>query len=471
MDLLTLYKAILQSLSFKITPEGLLTYCVDGSEFPAVIDNKRLALPTREILRQADWDNIIGFHPMSESVMSKGESIVLKKLKEVINHRLRTVVSDMLMQMTQLGLDTPRQASIPPGSSTILSAMTGIDEKFEDALTRMLSQKNARSANNHVISIYLKNRGNFRGRTVASVATVFFPLLEQIEDENEMIAGVKLRVKDRVILKKMFDYLFPNAADKDAYSAPTTGQSAPNFDALMRAYVNVATRINEVVDKCGKVFSNPDELRSDLSWFDAFQDLSVYDGQIPVLSGNEGERIQITTAPEVKPELTTVNAIAAPKADDPPWKEEEKVNNSPFQTENISQMLRATNGPFRAASGAQSQAQDPNRLDRNPSGRRDEDYAAWLARHNKTAPQPQPQPYGYPPPQGTYPQPTAYGYQQQGPAWLPAGPVLPAPGEYAGRVRGTALQPAYGMAYGYPQQQPYGVPQPGGYYPNNGGAL
>lgn len=454
MELLTLYESILKSLNFEITSEGLLTYCVAGAEIPAVIDNKRLVLPTREVLRRADWDHLIPFHPMSEGVLSRGESPVFKKLKEVINHRLRASVADILFQMAELGFDTSRHKSIPPKSSDILSAMSGIDEKFLDTLKRLLSNKSA-GANNHVISVYLKNRGTFRGKSVSSVAMVFFPLLEQIEEGSDTVAGIKLRVKDRTILIKMFEYLFPDAANKEAYSAPTTGLSAPNFDALMRAYHNVAVRINQVMEKCRKVFSNPDELVSDLDWFDAFQDLSIYEGVIPVLTGNEGERVVASAA-----EMIIEPVPNFKKADSPPWNEEPTQKptavNNPFAT-NISDVLRSSGGPFVAT--APTTPILPTQSSLNPptqnSGKATEDYNAWKARKNIGAP-PAPMGYGYPSAGGYPPPPPVYAQAVAGPAWLQQGPPPPPPpGEYAGRVRGTPLQPAYGYQMGYPQQPMY----------------
>lgn len=462
MDLLALYESILKSLNFEITPEGLLTYCVGGAEIPAVIDNKRLALPTREIMRRGDWEHLIGFHPMSEGVLSKGESPVFKKLKEVINHRLRATVADILMQMAELGFDTSRHKSIPPKSSDILSAMPGIDEKFLDTLKRLLANKSV-GANNHVISIYLKNRGTFRGKSVSSVAMVFFPLLEQIEEGNDTVAGIKLRVKDRTILTKMFEYLFPDASDKETYSAPTTGLTAPNFDALMRAYFNVAVRINHVVEKCNKVFANPDELICDLSWFDAFQDLSIYEGLIPVLSGNEGERVVSSAA-----EMIIEPVPGHKKSDNPPWKEVEKMaaENSPFAT-SVSDVLRNTGGPFVAAAPIVPTHSALGVVPQTSAGKATEDYNAWKARKNIGGPAPAPG-YGYGPPQGGYP-PPAYVQAMTGPTWLQQGPPPPPPGEYAGRVRGTPMQPAYGYPMGYPQQPVYQQAPGYGYGPPQGG--
>lgn len=494
MELLALYKAILESLSFKATDEGLLTYCYDGEEYPAVIDGKRLTLPTPDNLRSGNWEGRVAFHPLSENPL-RGESPVLNKLKQVINHRLSFVISDLMYQLAELGVDSGRHKTLIPKAAEVLSAMPGIDEKFVDTLRKILA-KQSNDGPNRLVSIYLKRGGMYKGQKMARVAVVSFPMLEQLQGEPDTVFGVKVRKKDLVILESLFKYILPDADVVETYNAPSRSMSTPYFDALMHAFYNVAHRLNQVIHLQRKQLSNEDELRTRTDWIDSLADLTVYEGQIPSLSGNEGEgagaseeAAQAATA--IRPTPATgaptafraaapvqapvpVEAAKAKRDDDtPPWKTDEPAKaKSPFHVENVRNIAT---GPFHAAAqpttGFQAAgAKDPNAFDRPndyhaPKG--EKDFASWWAERSKAPAAPVNPNVGYAPVNPYVPQPTAYapqpapvfgGQPANVPAWMAAGPAPVPPGEYAGRVRGQLpTQVAYGQPYGYGPQPGYGA--------------
>lgn len=496
MALLELYKAIVKSLNFTVSQEGHLTYVFEGEEYPALIDGKRLTLPTPEILRNGNWDNLVAFHPLSENPL-RGESPVLKKLKDVINHRLSAVISDLLFQLADLGNDTSRHRSLNPKAAGVLSTMSNIDDKFVDNLRKILS-KQANQGPNRLISLYLKRGGTYKGQKYARVAVVAFPILEQIAEESDTIFGVPVRKKDRQILDAMFKYILPDADVIETYNAPSRSMTTPYLDALLHAFANVATALNSVIHQQRKQLSNEDELRTDLSWLEHVKDLSVYEGLIPALPGNEGEGGVDTPAPAAvaaqapskQQETFKVQAhtLHGKKDDEAPWKEEpvkvgkvgEKPNRNPFNVDAVTKMDQAFHAAATVAS-TQFQAgggKDPNAFERPPGykpEKGEKDYAEWMAKRNKAAAAAAPTTFG-----------VGYGQNQFAPAtavpaWAaPAMPAPVAPGEYAGRVRGALVHPVYGPAwqtrnppYGYAPQGPQyvggGSVHPTIHVPANGG--
>lgn len=532
MDLISLYKAILASLNITASPEGLLTLQMEDNEFPATIDGKRLVLPTRDVLRAGNWDNLMAFHPLSENPL-RGESQVIDMLRRAAGLRCSLVLTDLMQEFAYLGRDTGRHKTIPPKAADVLSAVQGVDEKFVATLVKILERQEPAGAN-RLMSIYLKRGGTYRGEKAARVAVVDFPILDQIEEEEE-IFGVKLRKKDYEILKSLFLYILPDSDDRETYSAPSTSMTAPYFDALMRGFVKVADQLNAVVrthwDMLKTRFDNPESLLIDTSWIVHFNDLSEFDGQIPALDGNQGaiksgeeEQAQLAPTPAshaagvFKVHKSSAEAPARPAQiasdDDVPWKTDEPSHTtigpppktkSPFNTEHVGEALRRPSGPFQVAPAGQfKSAADPNKFDHTgqTKGTKKDEYAEWLERQRAGSygRQAQTAQYGVPAPMAPvapvvgYGAPAGYGAPpidpRNVPGWMAApGPAPVAPGEYAGRVRGVAVgtagygrgvgQPAWlapvnaPVGYGYPQQAPVntGYGYGGGGYCTGGSAL
>lgn len=471
MQILSFYESVLGALNIRPSAEGLLSLYVDDTEIPAMIEDRRLVLPTRDVLRAGNWDGLIAFHPMSENLL-RGESPVIRMLKRTANLRMSSIMTDLLIQFAKLGVDSSRHKTIPPKAADVLSAMPGIDEKFVEKLEKILSKQQPNGAN-RLVSIYLKRGGTFHGQKAARVAVVDFPILEPLEREEDMIFGVSVRKKDRVILDALMKYILPDCDDRETYSAPSQSMSAPYFDALMRAFGNVAYRLNTVVKLHWKMLEqhhgDPNGLLVDLDWMDSFKDLSVFDGQIPALSGNEGEHggdeeptpttvsapisnaASVFSAAPAKPIAAHAATAKAAETDDrPPWREETKpAASSPFHTERVGQALQQPSGPFHAAPSTVGSA-DPNKFERpaDTAGKKDS-FAEWQNRRNQNLQhtqyggQVQPAPvYGAPP--ATFGVPYGAIPPQNAPAW--AAPVeVVQPGEYRGRVRGV---PAHQMGYG-----------------------
>ena len=91
MKLTEIYRQILKALHITAGPEGLLSYEAIDSVEPIIIKddgkNKRLVLPTRDVLDNCDWDNYIAFHPLSEH-LNRGVSPVMNTLVKTATLRL-----------------------------------------------------------------------------------------------------------------------------------------------------------------------------------------------------------------------------------------------------------------------------------------------------------------------------------------------------------------------------------------------
>jgi hypothetical protein len=420
MDIVKLYRAIMQSLNLVIDHEGLVSLEVGGETFPAVVGNKRLVLPTPEVLRAGNWNGHIAFHPMSENAM-RTESVVLKKLRDYINLRLSHVLAILLDTFTEISSNTAAHAKLSPKLSEMLSAMPDADEKTYQTLEKIFDAIRI-DGKNKLISVYLKRGGKIGPDKYARVAVVAFPFMDEFDGENGTVFGIKCRKKDFEGFAKLFKYIMPGADKIETYSYGSNSLYAPYFDALIHAYANVAAQLNVRVKAFHKHLPDVETLQIDLDWVEDIEDIGRYRDLIPSLSGNDGDPMAGETAAAPAPVHQAYNGPTAP-APAPVPVAEQSHNPTGFRSIDTSVYQHPIPTP----------TTEPAR----PSGTGGVKWGDVVA-HNRGAPQ-QPQPqypvqqtqypnpgYGSPAPQQQQPQIVLNQYNQ--PCYLgPRGEMIPIP--------------------------------------------
>jgi hypothetical protein len=287
IDLVKVYREILHSLNVVDDADGLCSVKVGDQLFPISIKDKRLVLPTPEVLRNGDWRSLVAFHPMAENVM-RGESPVIGKLRSLIGMRLSHTLIQLLHGLVEITSNASSHSKLPPKLADLLSTMPDADAKTAAALEKILESTEAR-APEKFISIYLKRPGTLHGEKFSRLAVVTFPFAEEFEDAEPTVFGVKLRKKDYEGLEKLFHFIVPGCDTYEKYSAGSNSMYAPVFDALLRAYVNVAEQLNSVTKAYSKHLVDAKSLLIDLSWAAEMSDIKIYRDLIPTLDGNDGD--------------------------------------------------------------------------------------------------------------------------------------------------------------------------------------
>lgn len=328
LPLTALYKAILESLGAVIVDGMYVSYKKGDDLKPIFIDKLRLALPVPAVLKESPWDRVIAFHPLSEDVLL-GQSPVIKKLREMVLMRLTAVGLDLMMQLMEIAADIDGHKKLSPKQKQFLRVVPEADAKTVKALEDVLAHVGFSS--NQLVNIYLRKGGRLANKTFNRVATVSFPILEAFEDGDNhkggyQILGVTMRKKDRESIIALFNYIFPNTEAQDSYSEGTPTMVAPYFYTLMKAYINVAIVLNNVVDLFKKHLSDAEDLKINLEWTEEIEDLAKYRGTLPAtLPGNDGTRDErfygAKSAKETSAALPQQNWKAEPekKEDDVPW--------------------------------------------------------------------------------------------------------------------------------------------------------
>jgi hypothetical protein len=303
-DPIALYTDILKDLSMFVDSEHLISTKLDGVLRPSTTQNKRLVMPTREMLRHLDRDKHIAFHPLCESI-ARNVSPVLEKTRVMVNVRLTMVICTLMDELLKIAADNDRHRHLAPSQSEFLEVVPAIDKETVRVWSEIVD-KISPIGDNRVVNVYLKRGGKVGERVFNRCAIVSFPIADEfarLEQEIEtynsigrgigkapeyVVFGVEMRKKDALAIIKLFNWLVPNNRT-DNYCAGSNSQTAPFFDALMRAFLNVARHLGAVAHTMRKHLPDYEFVQMDLAWEHDIVDLSVYHGMIPVLDGNDGE--------------------------------------------------------------------------------------------------------------------------------------------------------------------------------------
>lgn len=287
-QLLEFYASVLESVYIQTDDDGLLSLELgDGESRPSFIGERRMVLPTRDMLKTQRWDDRVAFHPLSENT-GRSDSEVLKKLKDLVNFRLTLTLSTLLTELVEIAADKDYHDKLTPQQSEFLKVIPKASKKTVDDVTEILDRCQTKGER-QLAAIYLKRGGNFKGDKFSRVAVTSFPITEEFDNDDRSIFGVKLRVADFKALPAVFEYIVPNCQDLEAYSFGSNDMTAPGFHSLMKSFAKIAKKLNKTTHLFRKHLDNPDALKIDVSWEETLSDLTKFRDVIPSLRGNEGK--------------------------------------------------------------------------------------------------------------------------------------------------------------------------------------
>jgi hypothetical protein len=325
MDIIDLYKSVLQNAAMKADEHGFVSlHLADLAPSPVEIKGQRLVLPIREQLNQPDTGNRVFFHPLVE-IPHRGESEVVEKLREHIGMNLNLSLCFVAISLLQLATSPAQHAMLSPDQAEY---MTLIKEANDETIQRMVKLAEAMAQHDprkSFVNLYVKRGAVVDGRKRMRAGIVSFPLYEELKKVPEPKApnevfGIKLRKVDREVLTNLLEYMIPGIDKPENFVSASDSTVAPYLDALMKAVAKVAININNMVDLFAKPLPEMEQLRFDLDWQDDFEDLTRMLPQIrgiPAQPGNEGKAIKTATN-AVIPVPSQAEVHQAARAEVPP---------------------------------------------------------------------------------------------------------------------------------------------------------
>lgn len=289
-DPVSLYEAILLSLDMQIANGFVSESDGQGGSRPATIRGKRMVVPIREILETADWSKVQAFHPLCENAEG-APSAVLKNLTARINLKLNARLAGLLLDLAGLAADPSRHGTLSPQQTSFLSKLPDINEKTIDKLGKIITAMDSVDVNTRrLVNVYLKRGGNVNGKGYCRTAIVAFPIMDEFQRADatvwEQDVGKQRKHAIHTLLTKVLNL---DALEANYYSTGSDSTMAPFFDAIIRTYLKIQGRINEVVELFRGALPNPEfsEAMHLDNVKELMKDLAVYKGLLPVLAGND----------------------------------------------------------------------------------------------------------------------------------------------------------------------------------------
>lgn len=307
--LITLYKTIMTSAGLTCDEQGRIYQTLAGESIPCTVGEKSLLLPTSAVLKDTDWSSAVAFHPLSENV-ARGESAIIKKLKELLLIRTVRVLDGLAFQLLTLAADPEQHEKLSPAQLEYLTHVKEADAKMVDAYRKVISSTTI-DGKHRLINMYLKRSGTLNGTKFARLCVVSMPLLDEDPDDRTLFDH-KVRKRDFTSIPALFEYILPGIND-NAYSYGTHNKTAPFFHALMLSYLNIAKQLNQRVNMFKEHLVDVDDLLIDVSFEAEMGCLSDMRDEIPVLDGNQGDienkapESTITNTPNSSPKPSGVN--------------------------------------------------------------------------------------------------------------------------------------------------------------------
>ncbi len=287
-----LYKSQLEALDIYDVGDGYLSRRLSEDEYvPYVILGRRVTLPLDEFVRAATpTAEHIAFHPLSEDVLS-GQSPVMRSLRLLVLNKLNDTIGKLAGAVLIMMANTKSHGSFTSTQMNYLKSLPSVDEKCVANFNKILDEVES-SGGKKFINIYLRRAGQVRDVNYKRKASVSFPIIDELNSDDQTIYGVSgLRKGDIKVYKALFELILPDADVQDTYSAGSNSNIATYYHALLLAFANVTNALN----RTSSVLKEPltkllgENLVIDLGWTDDIEDLNKFRDLIPSCPFNVGD--------------------------------------------------------------------------------------------------------------------------------------------------------------------------------------
>lgn len=275
MDILELYKHILDFASMECDDEGYVFRRYKKELDPALDDGKRVVLPTPTHLKNPD--NKLIFHPLSENIL-RGESECVRLLRRAINSRLNVSCFVIVKGLLMLAASPELHGQLNPDQTELMIKLKSVDKNTVLNFVNIGVKGMVKNADRHFVNIYLKRGGSIEGKRFSKVGICNFHFYNELQkpSPDNALYDVKVRAKDREMYKAVFDYIFPRIGEEAGYNYGSDCHVAPYLDALLKTALNIVSVFNDIVAMYGKFIDQDEMSVYNSEWVDEFDNLEKW---------------------------------------------------------------------------------------------------------------------------------------------------------------------------------------------------
>lgn len=286
MALIDAYKLILDAMRLKVTEDGFIKNVDDEN---IVVAKKSLVLPIPAQLAVSDWSNRIAFNPFRENSLQSTPPAVTEYIRNRFIEHLNVRLFWLMEHLVTIAGDESTHKKLDPEQAKFLVAAKDVDENFINLMQRVADKVcKSEDTTSGAIHIFSKKNGVIDGKKYNRTATVSFPIYQSIkehEKESKILGVSGWTAKHRKTLAAIFEYIFPEIEKPNSYSVGSDSGICPYMDSLMRAVGKLVEAINAVVETFRSQLDDETiaVVETPVDWYEAFQDLTVYQPEIRLL--------------------------------------------------------------------------------------------------------------------------------------------------------------------------------------------
>jgi hypothetical protein len=352
-----IYRSLFKTAGLRVTEDGFVRLEENGESIPATKDGMQAVIPIPAQLSSPHLNERLVMHLLSENVLEP-ESKELAFYRSLLIHRYNKVVATLITELLNLAASEAAHKNLNSDQADYLRLVPDVDGESVKRWTALVKAMPARQVQRAITHVYLKKAGTIDGKSFKRVAAVKFPLYEELaawrkadqerqedrqadreaslkiaksKDTKGAVADkpakkkdakleypifdVTIRKMDREPFMNLLEYLMGDIAKPDAYNYGSNSMMAPGLDALMHAFMNMAARVNTIIDLFDGTINGIKELRFDSEWVPAFENIDLLWDQVRDIPRLTSANVPATpAAPAAAPaQQAPVAAPAAPQ--------------------------------------------------------------------------------------------------------------------------------------------------------------
>lgn len=301
-SLIDFYQQVIENIGLHVDEDGYI-YNTGSDDDKIIItnDGKPMVLPTREHIRNIytkneDGEMVISkslFNPLNEDVV-KGDSPSFKKLKLFIERRLSLtfylVGKGLLILADNKNLQRKTNLEINKFLASISEAngkgiKSVVDGKTLEAWDKLYT--NSLKKPGGIFNIVVKKQGKYESEVYNRLAILGSALYDEILelDKEGLAYDVKLRNKDILVFKRLFEYMLPDLDDNGTVNVGSNDDICPAFITLMTMYVKLQAKWNKIVSQIKDVDKTLESscYVSNLITIRELEDLDIYTSDLKTI--------------------------------------------------------------------------------------------------------------------------------------------------------------------------------------------
>ena len=264
MNVIDFYKRVITSLKLSYTSDGFIQTSSSGVKKTISANNHPLVLPTKEHIDTSidvdgDGNPVIIktlYNPLNENIIKRDTSSLEKTLSivEITLGNSFAYIGELLLMLAS---DTKYQNKTSIEVNKFLISLNEIvnrdinskvDDKSIELWGKMYAKSFETDSYKKFLKIFLKKNGKYAGDKFNRLAVCNFPAYDVLISDDVSEFNLKLRKKDIVVFKLIYDYVFGSLKDvKNTINYGSNDGVSPAFISLFTMYLTIATRFNTVL--------------------------------------------------------------------------------------------------------------------------------------------------------------------------------------------------------------------------------